>query len=181
MIKYDKKEFTFIQQPDVQLTIWQKDAFEDAGDILFVGRRKGVKGLDYANIKWKNEGIAFQNRKIYSAKNVHGWNKVISFDFPRSIGGEWSLYFAKEGLVYTAIGQWSDSLQGKRIGFLPMGCRENDKIVKIMVKGITDIAKWIHPMQFSKPTETKETHVFLYSLSDADILQKAFTETEEWQ
>lgn len=181
----DSSAFNLRQFPQCSLTILQKNAFLDAGDVLFTGKRKGISGLTEHPISWVEEGTVLQHRTVYSASNVLGWKKVFSLDFPSSIGKDWSFHLAKEGLVHSVIGPWTEygkSLRGKRIGFLPMRSRDENQIVEIMLTAISDIATMLTPstgLEYPRDWYA-ETNLFLYTLSDSAGLEKAFEGSDAW-
>ena len=181
----DISTFNLRQFPQCSLTILQKNAFLDAGDVLFTGKRKGITGFSEHTIAWVEEGTVLPHRTVYSASDVLGWEKVFSLDFPSSIGKEWSFHLAKEGLVHLVIGQWTEygkSLRGKRIGFLPMGSRDENQIAEIMVTAISDVARMLTPsngLEYPRDWYT-ETNLFLYTLSDSADLEKAFKGSDAW-
>jgi hypothetical protein len=182
----DDSLFVFAKFPKMSLAIREYNAFLDDGDVLFAGRQKGIQSPHPIETIWEFEGSIIGNRAVMSASNVGGWSKVYSICYPRKIGGDLSSLFAKEGVVTTAIAQWTEygkALRGKKIGFLPVGCRDNQKVVNVMVKAITDIASILSPIgdlpypdAYYTPTD-----FYLYTLTDSERFIAAFKESDRWR
>jgi hypothetical protein len=182
----DDSLFVFTKFTKISLAIREYNAFLDDGDVLFAGRQKGIQSPHPIETIWELEGSIIENRAVMSASNVAGWNKVYSICYPRKIGGDLSFLFAKEGLVTTAIAQWTEygkTLRGKKIGFLPVGCRDNQKVVNVMAKAVTDIASILAPigdLQYPDAYFTS-TEFYLYTLTDSDKFIAALEVSDQWR
>jgi len=182
----DDPFFIFAKFQQISLAIRENNAFLDEGDVLFAGRQKGILSAYQTEIDWELEGNVIGNRAVMSASNVGGWSKVYSICYPRKIGGDLSFLFAKEGVVTTAIAQWTEYgkvLRGKKIGFLPVGCRDNQKVVNVMVKAISDIASILSPigdLPYPDPYYTP-TDFYLYTLTDSERFIAAFKKSDQWR
>ncbi|NTW16969.1 MAG: hypothetical protein HGA41_05865 [Syntrophaceae bacterium] len=89
-------------------------------------------------------------------------------------------------MVTTAIAQWTEygkTLRGKKIGFLPVGCRDNQKVVNVMAKAVTDIASILAPIGDLPYPDAyfTSTEFYLYTLTDSDKFIAALEVSDQWR
>lgn len=168
------------------------DVLDHQGELLLVGRRRGVRGLSELRppLAWRDEEPAITGQAVRSAVSTR-WRTIYSFGLPGRRWREWRRRHVAQAIdlvvSYRPRFDYGARLCGQRVGLVPYSWRHAATVSRTLVLALTCISQSVRSNAGARrartdwsPYQGAGPRFAVYSLDEPVEIVAAIEAASEW-